>query len=409
MNRHEADSTDEAIHTGVAVGDGDHLVVTFRVQGAPSLAKAAHDVLIEESTGTDRVGHELFARVGGHVVNVTVEGIAPICLPSAPLSRAGIERGEVGLVQVSWPVENVSTLPALLGVVAGETFETGAFGMFRLVHLDLPAALVTTIAGPAFGVDGIREFLRVADRPIVGAIVKPSTGLDPAEFAEAAAHLGRGGADFVKDDEILTDPPHCRFVERVAKTRAALDLVEGELGRRILYAPNVTGPIDSLAERISFAARHECGLVMINGWVMGFDTIRHAAAIAGVPLFVHRVFSGAFTRSESIGIAPTVLAGLTRLAGADFVQVGGIAGKIFESDDVVVKNSEACLAPLGGIRTAMPVIGGGQSDETVDPIRAMYQHRDFVHLLGSAALGDPDGPTAGVAKAVDAWEGDRLD
>ena len=43
--------------------------------------------------------------------------------------------------------------------------------------------------------------------PLVGTIVKPRVGLDPAAIAAVDAAAVRGGLDLAKDDENLTDRP----------------------------------------------------------------------------------------------------------------------------------------------------------------------------------------------------------
>lgn len=385
---------------GVTRASGDRVVATYVLQGAPSLAAAAEAVAVEESTGLTRPDADVTARVGGEVLAVEVAGVARIALPAAPLARAGVAGGEVGRVTVAWASANAATLPGLLTMVVGETLETGTFGACRLVGLALPDALLGALAGPAFGTDAFA----VPGRPVLGAIVKPSTGLDPSGCAEVAAVLARGGADLVKDDELLTDPPFCRYAERVGAVRAAVAAVEDATGRRVVYAPNATGDLDGLGERLALARDSGCGGVMLNALAVGLETLRWAAGRAGVPVFAHRVGSGALVRPPAVGVSPGVLAGLTRLAGGDLVQVGAVAGKMFEDDAVVVDAADACLGALGRVRAALPVVGGGMSHRSVGPVAAEMGERRFCHLLGSAAVEDPGGAEAGVRRALAAWE-----
>ena len=76
----------------------------------------------------------------------------------------------------------------------------------------------------------------------VGAIVKPSLGLAPAEVGDVAADLAAGGAELFKDDELLGDPPWCPLSDRV---RA----VSQVCGPSVTYCANVTGPSATLVER----------------------------------------------------------------------------------------------------------------------------------------------------------------
>lgn len=40
-------------------------------------------------------------------------------------------------------------------------------------------------------------------------MIKPCTGLDPQKTAELAYEAARGGVDIIKDDELVSNPPHC--------------------------------------------------------------------------------------------------------------------------------------------------------------------------------------------------------
>ncbi|MFN8103526.1 MAG: RuBisCO large subunit C-terminal-like domain-containing protein [Acidimicrobiia bacterium] len=384
---------------------GDRVEATYVVQGVPDLEAAAREIVVEESTGTLRAGPDAVARVGGEVVSVEEAGSIDLALASAPLARAGVSAAPVGRVTVAWPAENAASLPGLLTMVVGETTERGVFGACRLVRLGVPDALLTDCGGPRRGIDGTRRALGVEGRPVVGAIVKPSTGLGPTEVARVAASLAEGGCDFVKDDELLGDPPHCPFAQRVPAVRAALDAVEDRSGRRVAYAANVTGPLESFGRRLEIAADNDTGMVMLNAVVVGLDVLRWAARRAGQPVFAHRVMGGALTRSAAVGTSPGVLCGLTRVAGADLVQVGGVAGKIFEDDATIAANADVCRRPLAGLRAALPTSGGGQGVGTVAANAAVFGDARFCHLLGSVASDDPDGPVQAVRRVIAAWEG----
>jgi len=60
---------------------------------------------------------------------------------------------------------------------------------------------------PSFGNDGIRKMMKVARRPLTGAVPKPKIGVSAREHAEVGYETWMGGFDFVKDDENLTSTP----------------------------------------------------------------------------------------------------------------------------------------------------------------------------------------------------------
>jgi hypothetical protein len=248
---------------------------------------------------------------------------------------------------------------------AGEWADSAAFRRCRLVEVEWPDAL---LAGPAFD---------APDRVLVGAIVKPSLGLSPAEVAETAAQLAAGGADLVKDDELLGDPEWCPLEERVRAVAAA----------GVNYAANVTGPSETLLARAHRVVELGAGALMINAFAQGLDSLRALrAAELGVPIFAHRVGAALWSRNPAFGVAPTVVAELTRLCGADYVQVGSFSGTVYDDAADVRSQIDACHRPIGEARRSVAVIGGGVApDNAAQQLEAAGVRAGVMMLFGSAA------------------------
>jgi 3-oxoisoapionate-4-phosphate transcarboxylase/hydrolase len=251
-------------------------------------------------------------------------------------------------------------------LLAGEWADSAAFTRCRLVAVEWPADL---LPGPAFA---------APERVLVGGIVKPSLGLSPSEVAIVAEQLAAGGADLVKDDELLGNPAWCPLEERVRAVAA----VGG-----VRYAANVTGPVDSLLERAERTVQLGAGALMVNAFAQGLDSLRALrTAELGVPIFAHRVGAALWARQARFGVAPAVVAELTRLLGADYVQVGSFTGTVYDTPDEVRAQIAACHRDLAGARSAVAVIGGG-----VGPNNATAQLEQagvpggVMLLLGSAA------------------------
>jgi ribulose-bisphosphate carboxylase large chain len=252
--------------------------------------------------------------------------------------------------------------------LAGEWADSAAFSTCRPVSVEWPAGV---FPGPAFN---------APDDVLVGAIVKPSLGLTPAEVAETAAVLAAGGADLVKDDELLGDLPSCPLEERVRAVAAAIPA-------HVRYAANVTGPVDSLLQRAARAVELGAGALMVNAFAQGLDALRALrSAELGVPIFAHRVGAALWARGSRFGVAPSVLAELTRLCGADYVQVGSFSGSVYDTPDDVRAQIHACHRPLGGARRTVAVIGGGVGpDNARQQLEAARTRSGVMVLFGSAA------------------------
>ena len=276
----------------------------------------------------------------------------------------GVEGGRATL---EFPEENWGGDVSLLvsSLLAGEWADSAAFERCRLVAVEWPAGL---LPGPAFD---------APDRVQVGAIVKPSLGLPPAEVADVAAKLTAAGAELVKDDELLGDPPWCPLDERVRAVAAA----------GVRYAANVTGPAESLLQRAARVVELGAAAIMVNAFAQGLDSVRALRAAGfGVPIFAHRVGAALWARRPSFGVAPAVVAELTRLCGADYVQVGSFSGTVYDTPAAVRAQIAACHKPLVGARKAVAVLGGGVGPHNAaQQLQAAGTRTGVMVLYGSEA------------------------
>ncbi len=280
--------------------------------------------------------------------------------------RAQVVEVDGERVTVEFPsLEGETSAEQLLAAcIAGEWADRGDFESCRLVEVEWPDGL----PGPAFP---------AAHGVSVGAIVKPALGLSPRETAAVAAELAAGGAVLVKDDELQRSSP-----ERVRAIHAAIP-------EHVLYAANVTG-IDADAI-VAAGAR----ALMVNAFLAGLGSIGRLREY-GLPLFVHRVGSAFLRRGGPVSVSAGVLVELTRLLGADYVQVGSFSPRVFDTDEEV-REQVAAAQP------ATAVIGGGVGPENAAEQLAKAGTRDGVMLLlGSAAYAHRDGVRAGVAATVEA-------
>ena len=282
--------------------------------------------------------------------------------------------------EANWGADVTLLVSSLL---AGEWADSSVFRRCRLVEVEWPAGF---FPGPAFA---------APDSVLVGAIVKPSLGLTPREVAATAAQLAAGGADLVKDDELLGDPEWCPLEERVAAVAAAIP-------SGVRYAANVTGPVDSLLERASRSVELGAGALMVNAFAQGLDALRALReAELGVPIFAHRVGAALWARDRDIGVAPAVIAEVTRLIGADYVQVGSFTGSVYDTPEDVRAQIAACHRELPGIQRAVAVLGGGVGPgNAVAQLEAAGTSSAVMILLGSGAY-DRGSPEEAVRAAVE--------
>jgi len=111
-----------------------------------------------------------------------------------------------------------------------------------------------------------------------------------------------------------------------------------------------------------------------------------------------------FYRCPALGMEFKAYQKLWRLAGVDHIHVNGLANKFCESDESVVRSIKACLEPLLGGYSVMPVVSsgqwGGQAPETYRQTKTL----DLMYLAGGGIIAHPGGAAAGVAANRQAWQ-----
>ena len=386
-------------------------VARYRVESPEPLEAVAEVIAGEQSSGTFLAlageTEELRRRSRARVLRVTpLEEVAQPSLPSAALARQArtgpCHRGEV---EIAFPVDNVGpNLSTLLATVCGNLYELGELTGLRLLDLDLPPGYAAQFPGPQFGAAGTRAAAGVPRGPIIGTIIKPSIGLTPAQTAALVDELCAADIDFLKDDELMADPPYAPFEARLAALLPVLRRHAQRLGRMPMYAINISGSVDEMRRRhyAVLAAGGTCVMVSAN-WV-GHAAVEHLRRHAQLPIHGHRNGWGALTRCAELGMDFTAYQKVWRLAGVDQLHVNGLRSKFWEPDDSVIASARACLAPWAGQAPLMPVFSSGQWAGQAHDMHAALQSVDLMHLAGGGIIGHPHGPAAGVRSMRQAWE-----
>jgi 2,3-diketo-5-methylthiopentyl-1-phosphate enolase len=334
-------------------------------------------------------------------------GARIISLAEVPDDEA-VDSGPAGMrswvFQIAYPSHNIGgQIPLLLATVFGEC---ASIGDLRLLDIQLPESFVAGFKGPKFGIDGIRELVGVTDRPLLIAMTKPSIGLSPAESADVFRQAALGGADAVKDDELLVSNPWSHFVDRVRQHERAAQEVFEETGHRTLYFVNITDRPDRLVQNAYRAIEAGASALMVDHLTVGTAALSMLAddpAIA-VPIMGHLAFSGAMTASPWTGLSSHLVLGkLPRLAGADVVVYPSPYGTLMFARSTHLRVARSMTEPLYGLRPTLPAPGAGLHAGIVPRLVADLGI-DWALGAGGAIHGHPDGATAGVRALLRALE-----
>ena len=302
------------------------LICLFRVEpNKVSLKEAAANVALESSVGTwDKVeglSKRIIDEYGGKVFSI-----------------------QGNFVKIAYPLElfELGNMPSILSGVAGNIFGMKAVKNLRLKDIEFPEKLIKSFSGPKFGIHGVRNLLKIKDRPLIGTIVKPKVGLSPSKHAEYAYKAWKGGLDLVKSDENLTNQKFNRFEERLKATIKMKEKVEKETGEKKLYVENVTAETKEMIRRARFIQDNggNCAMIdiVVSGW-SGFQTLRNEDL--DLVIHCHRAGHGMFTQNPTHGMSMLSVAKIARLVGGDNLHIGAVFGKMHggEKEVKIIKDN----------------------------------------------------------------------
>ncbi|MEK7780597.1 MAG: ribulose-bisphosphate carboxylase large subunit family protein [Verrucomicrobiota bacterium] len=416
----------------------ERIVATYFIETPLAVEKAAATLAGEQSSGT-------FVAVPGETEELKqqftarVEKITPletVTAPSLPGAKSVTGKFQRAEVVVSWSLENMGyNLPTLVSTIQGNLYEITAFTGLKLMDVELPPSFAQHFRGPKFGVSGCRKLTKVEGRPLIGTIIKPSIGMSPQQTAELVKTLAEAGIDFIKDDELMANPPHSPFDERVDAIMRVINTHADCTGKKVMYAFNVSDELDAMQRHYDKVVNSggTCAMISLNS--VGLSGAKKICDIGTLAIHGHRNGWGMLNRHPLLGIEFPAYQKLWRLAGVDQLHVNGIANKFWESDDSVVRSIEACLRPLfgtseperclqaaasaaksasplppeGGVPataqfSVLPVVSsgqwGGQACETYRRTKSV----DLLYMAGGGIMAHPDGPAAGVRSLQKWWE-----
>ncbi len=330
-----------------------------------------------------------------------VEGETPEVIEMYGAKVTGIypmAQGNACVARIAFPTANFPAyLPMIMSTVAGNVL--GQEGI-RLVDIEFPKKLLSDLPGPMLGIEGIRAKLGVPERPLVGAILKPCIGVSPQVSAQGALQAALGGADIIKDDELLSYPDYSPMEARTAAVMARLK--EAGKDQTCLYAVNITGP--NLFERACRAIDAGANSLMVNYQAMGWgaveDFIRKMKEEKLIyPIFGHCAGMGAYYRSKNNGMATALACGkLPRLLGMDMPLVYPDSGRFGLNTNELVEAHAQCIAPMENIKSSFMTVAGGVHPGAIEYLMNLLGD-ECILMAGGGIYGHPMGAKAG-AKGI---------
>jgi len=321
-------------------------------------------------------------------------------------------------IKIAYPQElfEYDNVPNILSSIAGNIFGMKAVNLIRLEDVSFPKSILNSYYGPKHGIKGIRKFMKVPKRPLIGTIIKPKLGLNYVHHAESAYQSWKGGCDIVKDDENLSSQKFNDFERRLTRTLDRADRAEQETGEKKGYLVNVTAETREMIKRAQMVENQGGKYVMIDiltaGWA-AMQTLRESKF--KMAIHAHRAMHAAFDRSPDQGIDMMVIADFARLIGVDQLHIGtgigkleGDISKIQELKEEIEKHQvKATKTRLsqnwGKINPVLGVSSGGLYPGHI-PFLVKNLGNDLVIQMGGGIHGNKLGTEAGAMAARQALD-----
>lgn len=320
--------------------------------------------------------------------------------------------------RIAYPLDlfESSSVPDILSSIGGNIYGMKSVTGILWEDVKFPEKMIKKYKGPQFGIDGIRKYLKVKERPLVGTIVKPKVGLNPREHAKVAYDSWVGGCDVVKDDENLTSQSFNNFYKRISLTLKACKKAEKETGEKKVYLANCTAPADEMIKRIKFVEKNGGNYIMLDILTLGWSALQLARKITKLPIHAHRAGHAMFDRTPNHGMKMEVIAQFARMVGVDSLHIGTAYGKMVGGKDEVLhieqemesqatnQTKENLSQKWYGLKPVFAVASGGVHPGIVDKI-IEFMGKDVIIQAGGGIHGHPNGTIKGamaMRQAVDA-------
>ena len=362
-----------------SVNQEENFIATYILEGKNSLREASWELAIGQSVGNPNQRNkwetdELFENYSCKVIGNEEE-----------LKK--VKRGEV---KIAFPIVNTNWkedgITQLMVQIMGGQLDIDNILYCRLIDIKFPRTILEYFKGPKFGIQQIREYVGVKDRPLLGAIVKPKTGITPEVLAKIVEELVEGGVNFIKEDEILSNPSFCPISVRVP---IVMDVIRRS-GRNVVYCVCINSDFPYVIDRVKEVYALGGNGVHINFW-NGLGVYK-AVRELDLPIFVHFQKSGDKILTDinhRFSFDFKIMCQLAGMMGVDFMHAG-MWGGYMSTDE---KELTDCLDTLHEHRV-MPALSCGMHPGIVNAVKRRFGI-DFLANCGGNIHGHPNGSKAG--------------
>ena len=369
----------------------NHIIATYYLESKDFLA-AAKAIAIGQSIGNPNVRTQ---RDSPQIMRDHLAKILDL--------RTSLTSKQKGFLKIAFPIINFNIkedgVTQILCSLMGSQMDIDIINHCVLKEIEFPKKVLDTFKGPKFGMENIMRRAKAIDRPFLGGIVKPKTGITVPQLKEMVKELLEGGVDFIKEDEILGNPVFCPFEERVRVVSEMVNDFSQEVGREIFYTPCINSDYPYFLERAKFA--DSCGVraVHLNFWagISAYKALRDLD-MKNAAIFFQKSGDKVITGVNNVySIDWKVICQLARMMGCDFIHAGMWGGYLSDSKEELTKVLNI-LRNKSQYNATIPSLSCGSHPGLVNTT-VKHFGTELMMNVGGAIQGHPMG-TKGGAKAM---------
>ena len=365
----------------------ENIVATYFLESKTTLEKASWELAIGQSVGNPNVRNEL------ETDDLFIKYSCKVMHDVSELQeKSGVVKIAFPIVNTDWEEDGISHL---LCQLMGGQMDIDNIVKCHLLKLDFPEEIKCKyFKKPKYGIDGVRKYTNTFDKPLLGGIVKPKTGISKEVLLEMVKQMVEGGVNFIKEDEILSNPSFCKIEERVPLIMEYLNKRKEEGKSPVVYAVCINADSPYLLERVKKVYELGGNAVHVNFWCgMGsYLSIRKLTETFEREFFIHFQKSGdkiLTNVNHDYHIDWKVICQLAGLSGVDFIHAG-MWGGYMNDDEEELKQVLSILHE----HNVIPALSCGMHPGIVSAIVKRFGN-DFMANCGGSIHGHPGGTVKG--------------
>ena len=336
-----------------------YYTVTYEVK-SDDIPKAAHEIAVGQSIGNPNVRSEI-------EMSDNIQEFAAV-----------VESIEGNIVKIKFPLDAFvwPNISQLLCIIQGGQSDIGNVEECRVIDIEgLPY-----MNEPVLGMKAFKERVGAENRPLFGAIVKPKSGLTVDQLKTIVGQMMDGGADFIKEDEIMSNQNYLPLEQRAKVIQEMIH----EKDWKGVYCYCINADPLELVDNLCTLKESGAEGCHINFWSgLGAYTSSHAAQ-----LVTHYQRSGIRILTDPrnrFSISWPVLVKLGIMSGIDTIHVGMVGGYYpeGESEEETLEAIQMCID-----NDRVACLSCGMNPETAREIRKKIGNDWLANVGGWLHTGD---------------------